>query len=264
MANTREFDGVARRELTVFYVLDTSGSMVGTPIATLNRAMEETVEVLKEQAKKNADALLKIAVMEFNSGCRWVQPVGPEDMEDFFWENLEAGGITDVGAALNELDSKLSRNEFLDSMTGAYMPIIIFMTDGYATDDYEKSVKKIRQNKWFLRATKIGFAIGDNPDTNMVCDVVGNKEAVVRTNDLQNFAKLLKFASVTSTMLVSKSRTSEENIDGSTILAGAKKESEKEIDLINDSESGNLEPESAVEPMPVDTTDGWPDYKEWK
>ena len=36
-----------KRELTIFYVLDTSGSMVGTPIATLNRTMTETVEALK-------------------------------------------------------------------------------------------------------------------------------------------------------------------------------------------------------------------------
>ena len=105
MPSTGDLNEVARRELTVFYVLDTSGSMTGAPISTLNRAMEETIEVLKDQ--KNSDAKLKIAVLEFNSGCKWVQPAGPEEMEDFFWEDLEAGGLTDVGDSLKELDDKI-------------------------------------------------------------------------------------------------------------------------------------------------------------
>lgn len=255
MPSTSDLNEVARRELTVFYVLDTSGSMTGAPISTLNRAMEETIEVLKDQ--KNSDAKLKIAVLEFNSGCKWVQPAGPEEMEDFFWEDLEAGGLTDVGAALNELDDKLSTKAFLDSMTGAYMPIIIFMTDGYATDDYTKALDEIRKNKWFKRATKIGFAIGDDPDLKMICEVVGNSEAVVRTNDLELFAKLLRFASVTASMLVSKSRTSEEEITGAKIIQQFGPEGEDvKIDTKVD-----YNPEPDVVPDQLD--DGWPELEGW-
>lgn len=128
---TLDLPPVARKAMTIFYVLDTSGSMGGTPIATLNSAMEETIAALKQQAESNGDAELKIAVLEFNSGCKWLNPSGPEDMEDFMWEELSAGGLTDIGAALTELDSKLSRKAFLNSITGSYLPIIIFMTDGY-------------------------------------------------------------------------------------------------------------------------------------
>lgn len=255
MPSTGDLNEVARRELTVFYVLDTSGSMTGAPISTLNRAMEETIEVLKDQ--KNSDAKLKIAVLEFNSGCKWVQPAGPEEMEDFFWEDLEAGGLTDVGAALNELDDKLSTKAFLDSMTGAYMPIIIFMTDGYATDDYTKALDEIRKNKWFKRATKIGFAIGDDPDLKMICEVVGNSEAVVRTNDLELFAQLLRFASVTASMLVSKSRTSEEEITGAKIIQQFGPEGEDvKIDTKVDY---NPEPDVVLDQF----DDGWPELEGW-
>ena len=45
-------------------------------------------------------------------------------MEDFIFENLTAGGLTEVGAALEELGSKLSREKFLKSMTGADPPAI--------------------------------------------------------------------------------------------------------------------------------------------
>lgn len=257
MPDISKLDGTVRRELTVFYVLDTSGSMTGAPISTLNKAMEETVEVLKDQAKANADALLKIGVLEFNSGCRWVQPAGPEELEDFFWDDLEAGGLTDVGAALTELDSKLSRNAFLKSLTGAYLPIIIFMSDGYATDEYKAALDEIRQNKWFRRATKIGFAIGDDPDYKMICEVVGNNEAVVRTNDLETFAKLLKFVSVTTAMTVSTTKTSEDVITGADILKNLPEgeKIEKPLDI-----TYSPEPEAKPESIP---DDGWCELEDW-
>lgn len=37
-----------RKNLPIFYLLDTSGSMTGEPIAILNRAMTETMEELKK------------------------------------------------------------------------------------------------------------------------------------------------------------------------------------------------------------------------
>lgn len=222
MPSIGDLNETPRRDLHVFYVLDTSGSMTGEPIAALNGAMTETTEILRQMAKSNADALVKIAVLEFNSGCRWIQPLGPELLEDFIWQDLQAGGLTDMGMALKELDSKLSKNEFLSSMTGAYLPVIVFMTDGYATDDYKKALEQIRQNKWFVRGTKIGFAIGAEADSAMIAQITGSYESVVQTDDLELFARLLKFASVTATMLCSQSQTAKDAVTGGDIIAKAK------------------------------------------
>ncbi len=243
---------VARKAMTIFYVLDTSGSMGGTPIATLNSAMEETIAALKQQAESNGDAELKIAVLEFNSGCKWLNPSGPEDMEDFMWEELSAGGLTDIGAALTELDSKLSRKAFLNSITGSYLPIIIFMTDGYATDDYTKALAQIRQNKWFQRATKIGFALGDDPDKKMISEVVGNCEAVINTNDLSLFSRLMKYVSVTSSMLVSTSRTTAAEVTGATIVKGMVVDGEAPSSVVDTNVNYNPEP-----PAPADDGIDW-------
>jgi hypothetical protein len=73
--------------------------MSGQPIATLNTAMEETLQVLKDVAADNADAQLKIAVLEFNSNCKWMNPAGPEYVEDFLYTDLTAGGATNIGGA---------------------------------------------------------------------------------------------------------------------------------------------------------------------
>lgn len=251
-------EGTPCKDLHIFFILDTSGSMEGAKIATLNRAMGETVNALKKLAKKNGDAKLKIAVMEFNTGCKWVTSNGPEDLEDednFVWDDLKEGGLTDVGAALTELDSKLSRTAFLGSMVGALMPVIIFMSDGHNTDNYEAALENIRRNKWFAYGTKIGFALGDDADVKMIASVVGDSEAVIQTSDMNTFEKLMKFAAVTSSMLNSESHTTRVGTTGADVL-------KKGIqDGMLDSKDISHLPQNSYNPEP-DPDDDW-DEADW-
>jgi len=181
--------------------------------------MDETIEVLRTLSKQNADARLKIAVLSFNTGAEWVTKNGPEYLEEHFeYEYLEAGGLTDMGAALRELNSKLSQHEFLGSMMGALMPVMIFMTDGYATDNYEDALEEIRRNRWFARGTKIGFALGEDADVKMISSIVGNSEAVIKVTDNELFRRLMRFVSVTSSMVRSQSSTAENTPSGADIL----------------------------------------------
>jgi len=256
MPNINSLTESPRKDLHVFYVLDTSGSMAGQSISALNHAMEECTEALKTLAKSNGDARIKVAVLEFNTSCKWVTTNGPEDLEeDFEYEYLKAGGLTAIGAALKELNSKLSRHAYLNSMTGALMPVIIFMTDGYATDEYDKALAEIRRNRWFSKATKIGFAIGDAADAKMISEIVGNSEAVIKTTDLELFKRLMKFVSVTASMLVSQSHTTDTQSSGKHIVNLAKQDLN-----IPDSASVKLnDNEYNKEPEPVSSDDTWDD-----
>lgn len=263
MPNINELEEAPRKEMHVFYVLDTSGSMSGTKISMLNRCMEESIDALTELAKSNADAKLKIAVLEFNTGCKWVTSNGPESLEeDFVWDSLSAGGLTDIGAALTELNSKLSRHAFLNSMTGALMPVIIFMTDGQATDNYQKALDEIRNNRWFRRATKIGFAVGEDHevDLTMLASVVGNSEAVIKTSDLELFRRLMKFVSVTASMLVSQSSTTKTETTGADIVKMAEESGElTSREKVNIPETQYIkEPDPGPEP-----TGDWEDDEDW-
>lgn len=258
---------IARKDLHIFYVLDTSGSMADAgKIGMLNRAMEETLDALQDVAKHNGDANLKIAVLEFNTGCKWITDNGPEDMADFEWEDLKAGGLTDIGGALDELDSKMSTHAWLNSMMGALMPVIIFMTDGYATDDWEKKLDKVRENRWFRRATKIGFALGDDADRKMIASVVGNSEAVIQTNDLEVFKKLIRVVSVTSSML--KSQTGADKTSTTDIiddaLKGAGVKKEDVVEKLDDDEYKREDPLPDPETKTGgDTWDGGDGDGEW-
>ncbi|WP_010166116.1 vWA domain-containing protein [Candidatus Epulonipiscium viviparus] len=262
MPAINEIDEMPRKELHVFYVLDTSGSMTGVPIAALNTAMEECTVALKDLAKKNADAKLKIAVLEFSTGAKWVTYNGPESLDDEFeWEHLSAGGVTDIGAALRELDIKLSRNGFLKSMTGALMPVIIFMTDGYPTDEYAAALAELRKNRWYTSSTKIGFAIGDDADAAIISSIVGNSEAVIKTSDLELFKRLMKFVTVRASMLASSSRTTSSFVNGSAIVQDAIDDNSLPANII--ANLGNNSKSSQDDDANWDNNNNWDDDDNW-
>lgn len=58
---------VARRTMTLFFVVDTSGSMGGSKIGTLNSAIEEVIPEIRKISGENADAAIKIAVLDFQA-----------------------------------------------------------------------------------------------------------------------------------------------------------------------------------------------------
>jgi uncharacterized protein YegL len=238
---------IARRTLIIFYVLDTSGSMQDDgKIGMLNETMRETIEVLKDVAKDNADAEMKIAVLKFDSGAEWVKK--PTFLEDMYWEDLQANGLTDIGMALEELNVRLSREQFMTGKTGLYTPVIIFMTDGYPTDDWSKALNKIKsENKWFKAATKIGFALGADADHKTIASIVGNSEAVVQTEDLEVFKKLIRFVSVRSSILNGTSKMAGSESSGSDIVKAALEEQNLDGAYIPQSNIQDNEPEPEVD-----------------
>lgn len=234
MGNTidmNEMEPVARPLLPIIFVLDTSGSMTGQPISMLNHAMEEVINIVGNFAASNADALLKIGVLQFSSGAKWIQPKGLEEFGDFIYNPLSAGGLTDMGAALDELDKKLSRKAFLVSTTGRCKPILIFMTDGQPTDDWESALKNISENnKWYKNSIKIGFAVGDQANTEVLSRVVGNSEAVIQTSDLETFNILLQKVAINSAMIGSKSHIAGDEPSGKDIVRSTIEETDNTDD----------------------------------
>lgn len=229
---------VARKVLPIIYVIDTSGSMAGEKIASVNEAMNETMEVLKDVSAKNPDAEVKVGVLQFSSGAKWTTK-GLLFMEDFYWNDLKAGGVTDLGSALEELDKKLTKNEFLVSDTGFCVPVILFMSDGGPTDDWEKALKNVNvNNKWFMHATKIGIAVGEDADRQVLAKVVGNTEAVIGVNDIETLKMLIKVASVTASMVNSKSRTTADEGSAVEIIKKTQKELGDDADKIETSLDG--------------------------
>lgn len=199
-----------RKIMTLFYLVDTSGSMMGDKLGSVNSAMEEAITVdLPDISSANDDAEIRVAIMQFSTGCTWITPnSGPIPIGDVIWNDLTPNGITDLGAACKELDSKLSRTGFLQSQTGAYAPVILLFSDGGPTDDWEGGLKKLKGNNWFKHAIKIAVAIGDDADRDVLAAFTGTPEAVIGVRDKQTLKALIRKVSVRASEFQSHSKQS--------------------------------------------------------
>jgi len=191
---------IPRKTMVMFFLIDTSGSMEGEKIASLNDAMREVLPDIKEISDGNADALIKIAVLDFASGTEWITPL-PQDLDTFSWKNLEAVGVTDMGKACLELEKKLHRSTFLQDKVGHYAPVIILMSDGAPTDDFKGGLETLKQNKWFDASIKIALAIGEDADKNVLAEFTGNKEAVFSIMNKAEMKKMIEFVTVRSSQI---------------------------------------------------------------
>lgn len=209
-----ELGPAPRRVMTLFYLVDASGSMSGEKIGSANSAMEEAITSdLPDISQSNDDAEIKIAIMKFSSGCSWITPsAGPIPLEGVVWNDLQASGLTDLGAACLELDDKLSRSKFLQSATGAYAPVILLISDGGPTDDFEGGLAKLKENNWFKHAIKIAIAIGDDADTSVLAQFTGTSEAVIAVHDRQTLKTLIRKVSVRASEFQSHSKQSSDTI----------------------------------------------------
>lgn len=203
---------VPRKTMVLFFVVDTSGSMAGSKIGTLNSAIAELESELADISKENADAQIKIATLAFSTGAQWMESE-PVEAENFRWNYLEAGGVTDLGEACLQLNEKLSRKTYMNEVAGSFAPVIFLLSDGVPTDDYRRGLEKLKSNNWFNAAIKVAVAIGDDADKSVLAEFTGNVEAVIEVHNPGQLKKWVRFISVTSAQIGSQSSSVGYNSD---------------------------------------------------
>ncbi len=198
---------VPRRTMTLFFVIDTSGSMAGSKIGAVNDAVVNVLPMLDEISVTNPDAEIKVAALEFSTGCSWLYNE-PKLASEFVWQDVQASGLTSLGAACEELENKLSRSKgFMQSASGSFAPAIILLSDGAPTDNYEAGLAKLKGNNWFKSAIKVAIAIGDDADKDVLTKFTGTNEAVFTVHNIDALKQIIRVVAVTSSQIGSKSST---------------------------------------------------------
>jgi uncharacterized protein YegL len=113
-------------------VLDVSGSMSGTPIAELNRGLQDFYNEIS--ADDSTSQKLEVSLITFSHIVTTVQE--PSLVEGFTMPALNANGSTAIVNAVNEAIQKVQARKDWYKSTGQnyYRPWIILMTDGEPDD----------------------------------------------------------------------------------------------------------------------------------
>ena len=199
---------IQRRKMTLFFMIDNSGSMSGQKIGSVNDAIKNVLPILADISDNNSDAEINVAALIFSTEVNWLYDT-PKDVKDFIWQDVGVDGMTNLGAACLELSKKLSRSGgFMDSPSGCYAPAIILLSDGGPTDNFEAGLKVLQANSWFKSAIKIAIAIGEDADKQVLAQFTGSSEAVIVVHNIDALKKMIRVIAVTSSQIGSKSTTS--------------------------------------------------------
>ncbi len=167
---TIERDGkMGNRDLHLFFIIDASDSMsYGGKVETLNNAIREAIPHIREIARE-AEGSIKVHALSFSTGARWLKK--NVDVRDFTWDNITTKGVTDMGRGFEMLAEKLG-SDFQGER--GYQPVMILLSDGMPTDDYESGLKKLKATKWGSKAIRISIAIGSETDMDVLQEFIGD------------------------------------------------------------------------------------------
>jgi len=148
-------------------------------------------------------------VLEFNSGARWQTAQAKPMLEygqSWHWTDPTPTGITDLGAALDLLSDALEPNNLGPYN---YPPVVILLSDGYPTDDWETALANFNNTPFGRkpgRTIRAALSVQD-ADKEVLTRFTGNSEYVVEAKNSEQVVKFLKWATITLSQQASKSRS---------------------------------------------------------
>jgi len=171
--------------------------MAGEKIVAVNHAIQSTVPEMADAARNNPNAQLLVRTLKFATGASWVT-ANPVKIEDFAWDDLQAGGVTDMGKAFELLAAQLTIPPMTDR---ALPPVLVLLSDGQPTDNYKKTLDSLLQLPWGKKSVRIAVAIGQDADSDVLEQFTGNSELVLQANNPQALVRMIKWASTAASLV---------------------------------------------------------------
>lgn len=136
------------RRLPIYIVIDTSGSMNGEPIASVNVGLQAMVHALRQDP--HALDSVHLSLITFDNEVKEIFPLTALDQVQIPEITCPKSGATNLGAALetviNAIDNDVQRSSA--ERKGDWRPMLFIMTDGAPSDTacFNAMVSKIRNH----------------------------------------------------------------------------------------------------------------------
>ncbi len=184
---------LSTRPLHFIWLCDCSASMGdGGKIQALNNAIRQAIPLMRDAANDNPNAQILVRAIAFSSGAQW-HISQPTPVEHFDWEDLQADGITDMGKAISLLTEQLKVPPMTDR---ALPPVLVLISDGYPTDDFNEGFRKLMSEPWGQKAVKVAIAIGDDVDYDVLQKFIVHPELKpLRANNPEQLVNQIKWVS---------------------------------------------------------------------
>ena len=181
------------RRLPVYILLDTSGSMRGEPIHSVNVGLQSMLSALRQDPY--ALESVHLSVITFDLEAKVYLPLTPLDQVQIPDLDVPSAGATFMGAALELLAQEVGKHvqKSTDDVKGDWRPLLFLMTDGSTSDvyAYQQMLPTIKQLNF---ATIVACAAGPKAKTESLLQLT-NQVVVLDSMDSNSFASFFKWVS---------------------------------------------------------------------
>lgn len=192
------------RPLHFIFLCDCSGSMgMDGKIQALNTAIREVLPIMAKEQDSNIHAEVLIRAVKFSTGAQW-HIAQPTKVYDVRWEDLTAGGVTDLGAALKLVADQLQMG-VVDRR--GLPPVLLLVSDGMPTDDWKAGLKALMDQPWGKKAVRMAIAIGSDVKRETLQEFIAHPEIhPLQANNPEQLTKFIRWVSTTVTDSISQSK----------------------------------------------------------
>jgi uncharacterized protein YegL len=149
-----KFTVSSAKPLPVVLLLDTSASMTGEKIESLNDAVRRMIGTFTKEESKANDFL--VSVVTFGGSARLTLP--PTSASELVFIDLGANGGTPLGAAIDVAKALIEDKEQTPSR--AYRPLVVLVSDGVPTDLWEDRLEAFIQDGRSAKCDRMALGIG--------------------------------------------------------------------------------------------------------
>ncbi|MFH5882351.1 vWA domain-containing protein [Liberiplasma polymorphum] len=195
------------KPLPVILLLDTSGSMHGEKIITMNHAVKEMINDFQNQ--RLTEVRLQVAIITFGGSANLHLDL--KNVNEINYKDFSASGMTPLGAALNIAVSLINDKEKVTSK--GYKPTVILVSDGMPNDAWEQPLNNFLENKRSSKCERWALGIGNDVDKEMLKQFLNDPEKpVFDASQAKEISSFFKFVTM-STIARSQSVNPNESID---------------------------------------------------
>ena len=197
------------RRLPIYFLIDVSESMVGTPLREVEQGMRTIIQDLR--VDPYALETVFVSIIAFAGKARTLSPL--TELYKFYPPEFPIGGGTSLGTGLELLMDDITKNvkKTTPEEKGDWKPIVFLFTDGNPTDDYQAAFR--RWNEKFRRSCNlVAVSIGDNVDVLTLAQLTDNI-LLLKETDAESFRKFFKWVTASiKTTSMSVTDTSEDEL----------------------------------------------------
>lgn len=196
------------RRLPIYFLVDVSESMIGTPIDEVQQGMRTIIQNLR--VDPYALETVFVGIIAFAGKAVTLSPL--TELYKFYPPTFPIGGGTSLGAGLealmNDIDKSVQKTTL--EQKGDWKPIIFLFTDGNPTDNYHSAFRRWNE-KYRRHCNLVAVSIGDNVNVLTLAQITDDI-LLLKDTDAESFAQFFKW--VTASIKTTSMAVEENNADG--------------------------------------------------